>query len=95
MGKDEGASGSKVGCKAAREMGKAKPPLPPFSFTYAEAEQFGLSTKQFARAIRELVVFGFLDVQHKGSGKHKDYSMYAWSERWVGFAATPSSMFPS
>jgi hypothetical protein len=76
---------TKLDKRRRKITGQKKPDPPPFSFTHSEAELFGLSSKQFARAIRELVEFGFLDVRHKGSGKHKDFSMYAWSERWRKF----------
>lgn len=73
---------TKMDRRRRKITGQKKPDPPPFSFTYAEAELFGLTNKQFARAIRELVEFGFLDVRHKGSGKQKDFSLYDWSERW-------------
>ena len=76
---------TKLDRRRRKITGQKKPDPPPFSFTYAEAELFGLSNKQFNRAIRELVEFGFLDVRHKGSGKHKDFTMFSWSERWRKF----------
>ena len=57
------------------------------SFTYAEAALRGLDHKKFARALRELHAHGFIDVIHLGSGKQRDYSRYALSDRWLTFGA--------
>jgi hypothetical protein len=55
------------------------------SFTYAEAALRGLDHKKFNRALRELHVHGFIDVIYLGSGKQRDYSRYALSDRWRTF----------
>ena len=73
---------SKTDIRKRKKLGLRKPDPEPFSFTFDEAELFGLTRKQFARAIRELHAVGIIDVVKKGSGKHKDYSLFAWSERW-------------
>ncbi len=57
------------------------------SFTYAEAALRGLDHKKFARALRELHAHGFIDVIYLGSGKQRDYSRYALSDRWRNFGA--------
>jgi len=51
-------------------------------FTYAEAEKRGLSRKQFARALDDLIDRGFVDITHHGGGLLKDASTYALSDRW-------------
>ena len=68
------------------KAGIPNPKQPPFSFTFNEAECFGLSRKQFASALRQLVGVGIFDVSRKGSGRHGDYSLYTWSDRWKKFA---------
>lgn len=80
---------SKSDVKQRKKLRKSKPKPPPFSFTHAEAECFGLTRKQFAAALHQLVELGFFDVIHKGSVKHKDYSMFSWSDRWTKYD-TPS-----
>ena len=55
------------------------------SFTYTEAALRGLDHKKFARALRELHAHGFIDVIHLGSGKQRDFSRYALSDRWRTF----------
>jgi hypothetical protein len=80
---------SKLDARQRKKLGKPKPEPPPFSFTHAEAECFGLTRKQFAAALRQLVELGFFDVRHKGSGKHKDFSLFNWSDRWTKYD-TPS-----
>jgi hypothetical protein len=57
----------------------------PFSFTFSEAALRGLTHKQFGRAIRELYGRGFLELEKHGSGMHKDFSLYCFSERWRKF----------
>jgi len=57
------------------------------SFTYTEAALRGLDHKKFARALRELHVHGFIDVIYLGSGKKRDYTRYALSDRWRTFGA--------
>jgi hypothetical protein len=38
------------------------------------------------RAIRELFDRGFIDLEKQGSGMHKDFSLYRFSERWKKYA---------
>jgi DNA-binding GntR family transcriptional regulator len=56
------------------------------TFTYAEANHYGLSNATFYRAIRTLVRRGFIDVEHRGGtfghGEIKDYSRFKMSNRW-------------
>ena len=52
------------------------------SFTYSEANHFGISTAQFHRILKVLVEKGFIDVEHRGGGLGRDYSRYKLSERW-------------
>jgi hypothetical protein len=52
-------------------------------FTYAEAKALGIcSTTRFFTILKQLVELGFLDVEHQGGAYGKDYSRYAFSERW-------------
>lgn len=76
---------SKMDAKRRKKSGHAKPEPGPFSFTHSEAELFGLTRKQFASALRLLVEVGFLDVEHKGSGKQKDFSLFRWADRWKAY----------
>ena len=56
------------------------------TFTYSEANHFGLSNTTFYRAIKTLVERGFLDVEHRGGtfghGEIKDYTRFKLSDRW-------------
>ena len=56
------------------------------TFTYAEANYYGLSNATFYRAIRTLVRRGFIDVEHRGGtfghGEIKDYTRFKLSNRW-------------
>ena len=56
------------------------------TFTYNEAEYFGIPGKTFYRGIRTLVERGFLDVEHRGGtfgqGEIKDYTRFKLSDRW-------------
>jgi hypothetical protein len=52
------------------------------SFTYTEANHFGISTAQFHRILKNLVEKGFIDPEHRGGGLGRDYSRYGLSERW-------------
>ena len=56
------------------------------TFTYGEAlEKHGMTRPLFARAISQLVEFGFIDIAKTGSGLHKDVSLYGISDRWQQF----------
>lgn len=54
------------------------------TFTYPEANYFGISDTTFLRSIRVLVQCGFLDVEHRGGtmGQGRDYSRFKLSDRW-------------
>lgn len=54
----------------------------PFSFKYDEAQIRGLTNNQFAKALKELVQRGFLDLITLGSGLEHDYSEFRLSDRW-------------
>jgi len=52
-------------------------------FPYREAEQkFHLNMTTFARAITQLVEYGFLDIAHAGGGLQGDCTLYTISDRW-------------
>ena len=52
------------------------------SFTYAEANELGISTSQYHTILRKLVEVGFIDIEHQGGGLARDYSRYGFSDRW-------------
>lgn len=54
-------------------------------FTYNEAEEKGFSRATFKRAITRLIKNGLLDISYQGTGRHKDFSKYAISDRWKGY----------
>ena len=55
-------------------------------FTYSEAvSKFKLTRPRFARAISQLVKFGFIDINHVGGGMVKDISTYYISDRWENY----------
>lgn len=55
-------------------------------FTYKEAEGRGLRRDSFRNAIDELVIKGFIDIAHQGSGGNKrDVSLYSISDRWMQY----------
>jgi hypothetical protein len=51
-------------------------------FTYAEAEELGISTSSFHDIIKKIYEMGFIDIEHQGGGLAKDCSRYAVSDRW-------------
>ncbi len=51
-------------------------------YTYSEALKNGISRQRFARALKELVEKGFIDIAKLGGGFDGDKSLYAISERW-------------
>ena len=51
-------------------------------FSYDEAKFRGISGQQFSRALKELYVRGFIDVQKPGSGRRGDCTKFAISNRW-------------
>jgi hypothetical protein len=55
-------------------------------FPYYEAQKkFNISKSSFARAIDQLVEFGFIDISHLGGGMVRDCSKYAISNRWRNY----------
>ncbi len=59
----------------------------PIIFTYTEAECFGISRISFARAIRELIEKGFIQIEHQGGtvGNGKDWSTYRLIDDWKDY----------
>ena len=52
-------------------------------FTYLEAEEkWGISKKRFAKALKELVRKGVIDVVYLGGAYQRDRSKFAISDRW-------------
>jgi hypothetical protein len=51
-------------------------------FTYDEAFHFGISRSRFHTIIKKLVEKGFIEVEHQGGGRGRDYSRYRLSDRW-------------
>lgn len=54
-------------------------------FTYSEAVKLGFTRPQFKRALDQLVLSGFVDIEHHGGGMNKDFSKYSLSGRWESF----------
>jgi hypothetical protein len=54
------------------------------TFPYSEAEKKGFPRATFQRAIDQLMANGLIDIVHQGqgAGRTKDFSLYAFSERW-------------
>jgi len=52
------------------------------SFTYAEAQELGISKSQFLEILKRLIELGFIDMEHQGGGLARDYSRFALSERY-------------
>lgn len=52
------------------------------TFTYEDANFWGISTSQFHTIIKKLVEVGFIDVEHQGGFFGRDYSTYNLSTRW-------------
>jgi hypothetical protein len=46
------------------------------------AKKMGLNISTFKRAIRQLILVGFIDVSHVGGGLQGDCHKYAFSDRW-------------
>ena len=52
-------------------------------FPYSQAvSKFGITKPRFQRALRQLIEFGFLDINHHGGGLVKDCTTYFISDRW-------------
>lgn len=55
-------------------------------FTYKEAlGKWGITQKQFTKAIDEVIRVGLIDITKLGFGLQKDKSLYAISDRWEKF----------
>lgn len=53
------------------------------SFTYVEAQDvLGIGISSFWENMKRLVEVGFVDIEHQGGGLGRDFSRYAFSERW-------------
>jgi ribosomal protein S14 len=53
-------------------------------FTYREAkERYGISRSAFRSAIDQLIAVGLIDITQRGSGLHRDVTLYGLSERWI------------
>jgi predicted transcriptional regulator len=59
----------------------------PIIFTYNEAECFSISRSSFARAIRELIEKGFIEIEHQGGtvGNGNDCSTYRLIDDWKDY----------
>ena len=57
------------------------------SFTYREAGFRGLSSHQFAKALKELHKSGFIDIEKSGSALKGDWTQFAISERWKEYGS--------
>ena len=52
-------------------------------YSYSEAEKREIHTTPFMKAIDNLIKYGFIDIEHPGSGGRKgDKTLYAISDRW-------------
>ena len=55
-------------------------------FPYSQAEsKFGITKPRFRRAIKQLIEFGFIDINHHGGGLVKDCTTYFISDRWMKY----------
>ncbi len=63
--------------------------LEEFNFSYSEGQRFGFAFGTFARVIRDLILFGFVDPVDKGGlrGERKSYNIFRLSKRWEGYGA--------
>jgi hypothetical protein len=71
--------------KVKHQGGKTLPVLNngQIQYSYAEAEDKGITRPRFTRALDELIGHGFSDIEKQGSGGWKgDLSLYSMSERW-------------
>lgn len=58
-------------------------------FPYSEAEELGVSRKNFSRVIRELVVDkGFIEIAEPGNWYEKQQTKFAISERWKHYGTS-------
>jgi hypothetical protein len=58
-----------------------------FGFTYTEAEKCGFAVNTFTRAVKALVLHGFIDLVEAGGlrGAGHTCSKYKLSSQWVGY----------
>ncbi len=63
--------------------------LEDFNFSYSEGQRFGFALATFARVIRDLILFGFVDPVDKGGlrGERKSYNIFRLSKRWESYGA--------
>jgi hypothetical protein len=56
-------------------------------FTYKEAACFGISRYSFSSALKQLVRFGFIEVEHQGGtiGNGRDWSLYRLIDDWKDY----------
>lgn len=56
-------------------------------FTYQEASCFKISRSSFARAIRDLIEKGFIEIEHQGGtiGNGRDWSRYRLIDDWKDY----------
>ncbi|MDA8561018.1 hypothetical protein N9L33_04355 [Nitrospinae bacterium] len=56
------------------------------TFSYREEKRiFGYAPSTMARALSQLVQYGFIDITHQGICTSKDSSRYAISQRWKDY----------
>jgi hypothetical protein len=62
-----------------------------FTFSYPEGLRLGFSHSTFAKIIRDLETFGFIDwiVQGGMRGKGKGYNRFKLSDRWEHYTGKP------
>jgi len=58
-----------------------------FGFTYKEAEKYGFPDRTFTRAVKALVLHGFIDLVEQGGlrGAGHSCSKFKLSKRWVTY----------
>lgn len=64
------------------------------SFTYQQAGWRGLSSYRFAKALRQLFRYGFIDIPRQGRGVKGVYTKYAISTRWQQYGAAYGQEIP-
>ena len=55
------------------------------TFPYDEAEEMGISSTAYTRALDGLLARGFIDITYSGEGMYRSKSLYAISTRWKHF----------
>lgn len=58
------------------------------TYTYEEAETWGMSRPTFVRALDNLIDHGFIDIAQTGAGLYKLCTLYALSERWKNWGTS-------